>query len=526
MKKTTKSIIIAVVAVVVLVGALFAIIKFMPENNKGDETSVTYPTDENGEQYATDAKGNVIPSVKDKDGNIISAGEVVLTEKGPLKLQEIDVTNKFGKYTIKSTMVDLPKEKATDPDGNPTGQTKTNEYTIVGYEDAGINAGGQTEAIANSISNLKTLDIIDIKGKNLEDYGLDKPQVVVTGKYSDKTENTMKIGNDAAGSKQVYMQFGKDKAVYLVDKKSVESFYYSPLELVSLEVYPSVKKEGELTEPIKVTLTGKNYPKKVEIESNDDVTTEAYFKSITPDERPINVTIASEIMGSIKGLNANKVLAVNPTKDQLKKYNLDTPYAHIVADFKTEVLTMSAGKPIEAGFIPVYSEDKDIIYSIDPTLARWATTSYEELKYEYIAKPIITYVEAVKVTANGKTHTYNLDSKTAKDEEGNETTQLVVKSNDKKLNTEYFETFYQNLSAVKREDSSDKYEKQGNSVLTVEYIYNNDKKSDVIEYFDAGSRKYIAQVNGKSDGIVYETYIKQIGDDVKALSKNERVDPI
>ena len=525
MKKTTKSIIIAVAVVLVLVGALFAVINLVPNNNNGDNTqSATYPTDANGEQYATDSKGNKIDSIKDKDGNIVSAGEVDLISKGPLKLEEIDVQNKSGQYTIKVSREKIDEKEATTPDGEPTGETEKPVYTIVGFEDESTQIG-QPDSIANVVSNLRTLDIIDIKGENLKDYGLDKPLAVVTGKFTDGTESIVKIGNDAPGGTETYIQYGNDKAVYLVSHDAIKAVFYSPLDLISLEITPS-STTSENNQPISVTLTGTNYPQKVVLVSNDDETVGAYFKMTSPKEAPANVTLASEITGKIKGISAEKVLAVNPTTAQMKSFGLDKPVAQIEAKFLDGTIVLQAGKVDENGKVNIYSKDNNVVYLISANMVAWATASYDELKYEYIAKPLVDYVKTVKVTVDGKTYSYDLAKKTVKDLDGNETEELTVKSGGKDIKTAYFETFYNNLTNVLREESADKYKKDGSAVLKVEFVYNNGKATDTVEYYNAGNRKYIAQVNSVADGVVYETYINQIKQDVKSLAKNERVNPI
>ena len=101
MKKSTRNILIAVCAVVLLVGILL-LVTLVPwgGDSATDITTSTYPTDENGEQYATDAMGNKIPSEKDKNGNILSAGIVTLADQGPLNLEKIEVQNDSGSFTV------------------------------------------------------------------------------------------------------------------------------------------------------------------------------------------------------------------------------------------------------------------------------------------------------------------------------------------------------------------------------------------------------------------------------------------
>ena len=159
MKKSTRNILIAVCAVVILVGILL-LVTLVPWGGDSDTdiTTSTYPTDENGEQYATDAMGNKIPSEKDKDGNILSAGIVTLADQGPLNLEKVEVQNGSGSFTV---LAETQTTQATNAQGEEEEQTGTTVYTLVGFEDQQL-LSGQPEAIANDASNMKTTRIIDI----------------------------------------------------------------------------------------------------------------------------------------------------------------------------------------------------------------------------------------------------------------------------------------------------------------------------------------------------------------------------
>lgn len=521
MKKSTRNILIAVIGVVVLVGVLLAVIFLLPsgssENN--DVTTVTYPTDENGEQYAVDSKGNKIPSIKDNNGNIISAGVETLCEQGPLQLTEINVENEGGTFKI---IADTKTVKATGDDGEEVEKTEATVYTLVGFEDWDLQSG-QPAAIANDISNLETTKIIDINGENPAEFGLDKPRATVTAKFKDGTENKVIVGNDAPSDLGVYIMYGDKKTIYLVDNDSVDSFFFSPIDLISKEITPSSTDE-ESAEIVSMTLTGAQYPEKIVIVPNDDETNDAYYKMTSPYEEPVNVTAGSNITGAIKGLTADSVVALNPSDSQLAKYGLDKPAATAVTEFSDVKYTMSAS-PAEDGAYYLYSKDKNIIYTVPAGKVTWAGYTYDDLKYEYILKPNTDYLSKLTITADGKTYSFDISKEEKTDDEGNVTKTLKVKNGDKEIKTEYFNTFYDNLTFNERKASASGYSASGKPVLTVEFAYNNGKAPDRVEYYSVGDRKLLAVVNGRADGIVYETYTNKIISDTPVIAKNERVDP-
>lgn len=518
MKKTTRNIIIAAAVVAVLVGVFF-LVQLIPSSDSGS-TGATYPTDENGEQYATDAKGNKIPSEKDKDGNIISAGVVELENKGPLKLKKIDVENKSGTFTI---LAETPTTKSSsDTDATETSSTK---YTLVGFEKEAL-LSGQPEAVANDASNMTTTQIIDITGKNPEEYGLDKPRAVVTATFDDGSKSTYKVGNAAPADLGSYLQFGDDKAIYLVANDSVDSFLFSPLDLISKEITAAAQDEDN-SEIKTLTLTGANFPDKIVMVPNDDETNDATYKMTAPKEQPVNETNGSSVTGAIRGLSADKVVAVNPSDKQLKTYGLDKPAAALEAVYPDETIRLTASKEDGDGNVYLMVSGKDTVYQIAASKVPWATTDYDSLVYEYVSRPKLDFISSVDLSASGKNYTFKVTKEEKKDETtGSTTTEYGVTCGKTKVKSSYFETFFDNLTNVQRDSSAGKLTASGKPLLTITYHYNNGKSEDTLKFYDAGNRKILVEVNGSADCVIYETYTNKIISDLPLIAAGKHVDPM
>ena len=517
MKKTTRNIIIAAAAVAVLVGVFF-LVQLIPSSNSGS-TGPTYPTDENGEQYATDAKGNKIPSEKDTDGNILSAGVVELENKGPLKLKQIDVENESGTFSI---LAETPKTTGSgDTDATGTSSTK---YTLVGFEDEAL-FSGQPEAIANDAANMTTTQIIDITGKNPEEYGLDKPRAVVTATFEDGSKSTYKVGNAAPAELGTYLQFGDDKAIYLVANDSVDSFLFSPLDLISKEITTAAQDEDN-SEIKTLTLTGTNFPDKIVMEPNDDETNDAYYKMTAPKTQPVNVTNGSSVTGAIRGLSADKVAAVNPSGKQLKTFGLDKPAAVAQAVYPDTTIKLSASKADGDGNVYLMVSGKDIVYQIASSKVPWATMDYDSLVYEYVSKPKLDFIGSVDFSASGKNYTFKVTKEEKKDDTtGSTTTEYGVTCGKTKVKSSYFETFFDSLTSVQRDSSAGSLKASGKPLLTVTYHYNNGKSDDTLKFYDAGSRKILVEKNGSPDCVIFETYTNKIISDLPTIAAGKRVDP-
>lgn len=527
--KNTRMMIIVIAAVVLLVGGLIAMIFLMPTCSSSNNVSPiesTYPTDADGREYAVDSKGNKIENdegvARDKNGKILQDGIVDITTQGPLLVQKIEIENQSGTYTILS---ETPTEKATDAQGNETEQTQQTIYTLVGFEDAALQTG-QADSIANQASNMSTTAIIDIKGENLGDYGLDKPRAKVTTTFTDGTVVKMDIGNDAPSDLGTYIKYSDKNEIYLTGKDSANAFMFSVLDLLDKNITDKTTTE-DAAKLESMTLSGAHFTDKVTIVPNDDETCAAYYKMTAPREQFVNVVNGDTVKGNIRGLYATAVISYHPSGDQLSEYGLSKPAATVEAKFADGAgYKLSASEADSDGNIYLYNHDSNIIYQLSATSVAWATTSYEELKYEYVMKPVQDKLSSIEVTADGKTYKFELEKVTKTDDDGNETTSTKITCGDKSIAESKFSTFFDNLTNVQRNGNGESASPSGKAVLTVKYNYNNGKATDTVSYYTADNRKMLAQVNGKSDTYVFETYTSKIIEDAPKLADGGTVTPI
>lgn len=532
--KNRKPVIIVVcvlVAVAVLIGAYFLIQNFVPDNT-GD-TTATYPTDENGEQYAVDLKGNKIDSLKDKNGNVISAGIEELITHVPADIKKVEVTNEHGSFEIFS---ETPTEKSTDADGKETTITKETIYTLKGYEDAPLETG-IPDAVANDAAAVTTTNIVDITGANPEEYGLTKPRATAKVTFANDNTRTITVGNDAPGEAGTYIMVNGDKGIYLVASDAIDSFLYKITSFLDTTITETASEGGSAT-PESAKISGTNFPKSMEFVVNNDTTvSSAYYKMISPVECFVNVTNGSTVLESLRSVSADESIAYKPDAETLAKYgiNTDSPYAEISAKFSDTTVHLYAAKPVinksddsEAieSSTYVYSPDKKMLFSIATSKVAWVTTSYEDMVYEYVMKPDLKAIKTIDVSAGSKTYSFEISTKTNTDDEGNETSTTVVKYGDKTIDTEKFDIFFQNLESaqvhtVKSGNTS------GNAELTVKFTYNTDKNADTYTFYKGDTGKYNFSSDGSTImGDVFDTYVEKIVEDIPKIAKNEAVTSI
>ena len=504
--KSRKWLIIAAAAVVILVGVLL-LVKLMPASVEEEETAqpaqITVSVSDKGEHQAsviTEEKAGKIVPVQNGSGTLVSYDVA--------DIKQIDVENESGSFTVLS-------ETPVTTDENGEEQTEQTIYTLVGYEDFDLQTG-QADAVANDASVVGFSSIANTEGE-IEDYGLDHPRATVKIRYSDDTTSTVRVGNDAVSELGVYIAFGDSDTVYLAASESVDSFLFSVLDLVSLEITPT-SEEVDTAMPLKAKISGTHYRKDIVLEQNDDEALNSSYLVTEPVSMPADAVESADIMGAIRGLYAEEVVCVNPSDSQLEGYGLKKPYATVEAEFTDMTIKLSASAPSDTGSVYVINHDKSVVYSIDLGAVEWANTSVNKLTPETVIDVKKEAVGSITVDG-GKSYTFILETKTENVEndegESEEVTTTTAAYEGEEMDTDNFLVFFQNLNGIKLKPVDD--EKYDGDKVTIRLTYTTGRDDDVITLTYGGGNTMLANVNGTDMGVVYKNYINKLIDSVEDL---------
>lgn len=512
-RKLKKPVLIIGIALIVVILALilWLVLTMSASNDNIGNTSATYPTDENGVQYATDLKGNKIDSIKDKDGNIISAGIEELVNDELYNIKNIVIENENGTFTVNA---ETPKETTTDADGKETVQTKQTVYTIEGFDNAKLQTD-QTSIIAGNAIDLTSTNIVDIKGENLQEYGLDKPRAKATVTFENTKQIKILVGNEALSNLGTYIMIDGNPAVYLVDNDSVEGFLFSPLDLLSKIIVESADSDAD-AQVEEAVLKGSNIPKEMTFKINDDETNGAFYKMTSPNNAPANVANSTSYFGSVISLQADSVVAYHPSNDRLKELGLDDPYVTISVKYPNNTYTLSASQPDNEGNVNLLNEDNKIVYKLAVSRVPWVNATYDNMIYEYVLAPKIDYVNSVEVTIEDMVYEFTLERKGDDNQ-----SEIVAKFGKTTLNSGYFNSYFDYLTSVLREGG---FEGNASSspALTVRYNYNNGKESETVTYYK-GDSGYLAKCSNGVESKVSDEYVSKILKNTETISKNKQV---
>ena len=499
-KKIVIPIIIAVA--VVALAVLLIVLKSQPLRSTTDPDSllpadITTDVNDKGEHEAK--------VTKDENGEIKHNGNGSLLTYVPADIKKIDVENENGSFSVLS---DTPEGEAT-------------VYTLVGYEDVGLQSGIADE-VANAVSTVEFSKVVSADG-NLADFGLEKPRAIATVSYNDDTTAVLKIGNEAAGGVGTYISMGSGKAVYLTDTDKVAPLLYGVNQLISLDITDTME-DSENSEFSTLTVTGSRYPEDITIVPNKDEAIDAVYLVTEPRKMFANAVESYDIAGSIRGLYAEEVVCVHPSSGQLEDYGIADPYAKVTASYPDTNITLSCSAPGEQGIVNIYNPDKDIIYTIQQSAVSWACTSVEALTPEQIINAKINAVSKVQFSGGGKDYTFKVATKTETvDTEDGDTEDVVTTTatyDGKELSSDNFTVFFQNLNGIKNMGDAGS---GGSQVMRFIFSYDNGRAADVVTAYDIGEAQYAIVMNEQLVGSASKSYIDSLISDAEALVKGEDI---
>ena len=514
--KITKGalwIVIGIVCVAIIVGVIF-IINSLP---KEEDKMVTTTTIEEKMVLKVDKNGEHQAQIKlDEKGKLEENGSGTLIEYTPSDIKRIDIENESGSFTVLAeTNVGVDEET-----GEETRDATV--YTLVGYEDMDLQTGGP-DTIANDVAALTFSSVADPTGKKSGDFGFKKPRATVKTTYTDGTSATIYVGDDAPSQLGTYIQFGDSDVVYIADAESVDGLLFSVLDLITLSVNEAATDVNN-TSFETLTMTGSAFDNAIELRKNDDEAINSQYKMVKPENMFVSEVESANIFGAIRGLYADEAVCVNPSSSQLSQYGLSKPYVQLEAIYPDTTVNIRASA-VKDGFAYIIA-DSDIIYKIADTKIPWIYTNVNKLIPQVVINPSFTALS--NITVKDESGTYSLDVVSVVDTvdttDGNteEVTVTTAKYNDKELDSDNFQVFYQNICNMTNAGVATE-KPSGNSVLTLELSYSTGRDTDVIEIYPTGNSKYIAKLNGETMCLVYRSYCEKFSKSVQDLIKGNTV---
>ncbi len=464
MSKNVKMLIAAVAALVILGGALTAIL-LVNKNSEQDTSSLD--VDSLAEGLLDDDEKNA----------------VMLNPESADDLKEIRISNQDAFRVYKNA------EKTSEDDAG---------YTIEGYEDIPLDTGYISTLVKNA-SQLSADQLVEEKASDLEKYGLDKPVSQVVMSYQDGTDFTFSVGSvSPMNNAQTYCAV--DGNVYLVKSSLMNNyeqglkFFFSKtvLEEPAEEEYPIVESLRIQRQDLNTDL----YMEYAYDVTEDDSVggTAATHVLREPVFAYLNVEKSADVTNGLFGLTANEIVTVHPSETELEQAGMNQPFCTVTMvcdDGNTYVLKLGNQYQTESGESNYYAvlEGTDILYGIADSRAVWATVQAGDITSANIFGTYVWDIATLEVTAGEKKLLFNGS--------GTDQNDYTVTKNGETCDTERFRLFYKFLLYIYGEELYLDAELPASAPeAEIHLVSQNGKEDYVISFYKMGGLNAMIAVNG------------------------------
>ena len=504
MKKTTKTLIIAIVTVVLLVGIFLLVYFLLPQQED--------PKDIENADSSSESASSGYSAEED------APAEYSLVAHIPAEIKQIEVENETGKYTL---LAETPTAQVTDESGNESTVTESTVYTLVGYEDKELLLGSP-DTLANDAAAITAGKIVN-DGSQKSDFGFDDPRAKATVTYTNGDTAKVVVGDDAPDSQGTYIMVNDDPNVYLATSDSVDGFLMGAMSMISTEIGSAASDEsgnvftkmvfgGSLFDNREVTF---DY-------ANSEAFSETY-KITSPDKVLANEETVTYMINNVRNLKATEVAAVDPDDAKIKEYGLDAPYVTVEAEYPDLKVNYKATKPDGEGVFYLISDG--IVYKMSTESVPWVLNDYNACVVKTVMRPKYGSVTGIAIEADGKEYKFDVKTTETSEDSDSTTTTTTVTCNGTSIDEDKFNTFYQNLISAERAGGIADVPEGKKSVLKVTYTF-SDGETGSAEYFESENRKCPVLINGTLGSEAFDSYVSKIIEDVPKIAANQSVDSI
>jgi len=360
------------------------------------------------------------------------------------------------------------------------------------------------------------------------EYGLDAPSCKVTITYDDGSSKYFEVGNQLPGSNGVYyVRVAGIEGIYAVTLHG--GFFNDRLFFFDDAIVPMPQKADGTYEIItidNITLSGSNYPQKLEIALNDeaDNSYSAFYGSefiLTSPENVIpDATYFGNLVYQLKEVTVNKPLVFKPSDAELTQYGFDNPKAVVSYNYNGKDITLIAGKT-DGTNTYLMMGGVDAIFVIQSSyISNWAEGNYELIRDASVFPRAFAAFKSFTITSvEGKAYDFRVvrqisDTKLTYD----------VTLNGKAIDISNYQKFISNmtLSQIVEYNLSPSDEAPAMKI-EIDYFADSGLSHDTIEFISGGTRRYVCRINGKGNTAVSSTYIEKLLGDCEKLLNGENI---
>ncbi len=472
MKKQTKTLIAVFGALLLLCGALAALL-------------LTGPGADTEEPLESGPESEAIP----------------LVERELSELVSVSVEGAGGLYAV----------------GNGDG------VSIPALEGLPVNAGSLASA-AKYATHMTARREIDASA-GLAQFGLSEGSgPVVTVKYADGAEIKLLVGNSvpAASPSSSYVLFGGK--VYTMYSAHLKYFLMKPADYLDTDVTPAAYDAGTgsyLYELVSMTVGGRRPAAPFSVRAAGADSPSLFTADVISsggEDYPMASESCLDLIYSPFGLKATAIVSYFSTEADLAAYGLDDPWATVdvnatylgdgAEEEKPVHFKLLASGPDAAGRVCVMLEGIPVIYAIEePVGDSWYCADYRDYISPYLLMPSVSDVEELSLETPRGDFTFGIEhGETGSFLAANARSSYPGAPSAASLSgAEAFASFYETLVGAKHDGWAEVPAGTAlRSVLKVTFRYADGE--DTVEFFEGPARQNYVGVNGNVRFVIRSSY--------------------
>lgn len=475
-KKGVRAIIATAVALCIVVGSIFAIVKFVPRLSTEDDT--------NTDMLFSDS---------------------MLFDNELSKLASITVTNSNGTFTFLSEDVET-----TDSSGQTA---KSKRWYVQGLDKDLVDSETIKEKL-QSAAKLTVKRTVDTKTP--EQCGFGQPKYTVKVVTDEGAEYTIYVGADSPDNTGTYVMSDTSDDIYIAYNTAIENFNFALIDLANSDSIPAAKfstsvvsycdDTGVLNTFDSIKISGKNFEKPLVITPNKDESISAYvgYTITSPIKRYADTDGVDAVFSVFKtGLATDGAYAYDVSPSSLAAVGLDNPDMTIQLTIAGETKTFKISI-VDDSYFAVVNDESKMIKKVALSSATFAKYGPDDLYSSFVFIRTISDVSNMTITQGEKTYSFDITSVKGEDDKA----KLEVSCNGNKITYSYFQNLYQETVGLTVSDySTEAISAQPDMTLS----FTNAKSGEVttIRFYKCSATKYQYSVDGVPLGkIVSSSYNK------------------
>ncbi len=489
-RKRIIAIVSAVLAVAILIGGTVAVIRLIPKKKTDDTSS---PITQTPESHS-------------------------LVEIDESDVSEVIITNENGSFTFTA------KQEITESESS---SSTTTSWVLAGENMEFISSDKISSKLSSVLSVSSTQPLAAV---NEEICGFEAPTYTAVITKTDGSAVTVTVGKEYAGQDMYCVKTSAADTVYLVDKSSLDALGFNIEDL-----YRSFSVEGVDMDKIsenyvanatlasfdKLTISGSNFPKALEIVMNDDEQLSGYLPYLitSPERRLASDTSIAEILAVFSsGLSSEGIYSTDVKSSSLNKYGLNKPYLTISIKAGEISSTIKISAVQDDGYYAAVSDNSTVICKIAASSLSFIGYNTESFYGRSVYMSSINELSNMTFTAGDVTHSFDIVYDSSEDAE--ET--YVITCDGKKITASYFQNFYQEFVGLQAADFDTSSSSQ-TKALSIRLTYSSDNSTKTIDFYPSSATKYLYEIDGKPMGRVATTSISNIINLVERVAQNKDI---